>query len=113
MNWAELDKVGELKIVGLNFKYLSMKMPHESRKNFVRFFLQIALPDADYFPTAFCEITKIFSLVCLVPTDFIQPKFRSGLRHYEAFVHFVPMPEAPINENYGLVLRQNYIRPSW
>lgn len=89
-----------------------MKFLQQRAQDPVRFFLQIALPHADHFPALFFEKTKIFSLVGLIATDFVEPEAGAGLRNDEAFTLLMSMPETPVDENRRLVFGKNNVRPA-
>jgi len=74
-----------------------------------RLVLDSALPNYNYSPSRFFQLTLRLSVSYNIPLNFIFPEFVIGLREGGVLTILVMMPEAAVNEDYGFVFRQNYV----
>ena len=70
---------------------------------------QLTLPNYNYAPSCFLEIDDVSLISLLIPSKFVLPEFNIALREVALIAADVPMPETPVNKDYGLATGEYYI----
>ena len=73
------------------------------------FGLQLTLPDNDCVPAEEAELDAFFYVAMFVAFYLLLPELAITLGQYEVFAAFVPVPEAAVYKNYGLILPKDNV----
>ena len=77
------------------------------------FGFQFTFPQRDAVPPHLGKSCFLLLVALFVTRDFLLPEFGVGLGHGEILASFVPMPEAPVDENACAVFPHHDIRMPW